>query len=399
MRALKKALLLSYICIASVSAAIITPALPQIEATFSLGHGALEWVISIFLIGYVFGQLIYGPLANRFGRLGALRTGLIINLLGIVICLVSVPMLNYSVLLLGRLITALGAAAGLSCTFILINELVPKEEAGRVMSFAIVSFTVGVGFAVTLGGLVAQYSHWKNCFWLLFVHGVVMLVLTRQFPETLKNPVPLHPMKIISNYVMALKSNTLIIFSLVAGFVSSVSYVYSAAAPIYAQSVLHLTPEMYGFWNLINTIGMLGGGFASARLMKLCSAWQVLLIGFGFVMPGLISLIFIAMANQSYFLTIWFFGTTTWLYLFSGLLFAPASFFASNAIEDKASASSIMSFINMATSTVAVIVLGYLPFSTIHGFVMILIALFVFVGSLVLGLNVMSRKNRSAYGQ
>ena len=75
--------LLSYISIASVSAAIVTPALPLIQQQFSLSVGAVEWMVSSFLIGYVIGQLIYGPLANRYGRLKALRIGLFINLLGI----------------------------------------------------------------------------------------------------------------------------------------------------------------------------------------------------------------------------------------------------------------------------------------------------------------------------
>ena len=113
--------LLSYISIASVSAAIITPALPEIQAHFSLSLGAVEWIISAFLIGYVGGQLIYGPLANQFGRLKALRIGLVINLFGIVICLMALVVDIYWLLIIGRLITALGAASGLACTFMLIR--------------------------------------------------------------------------------------------------------------------------------------------------------------------------------------------------------------------------------------------------------------------------------------
>lgn len=66
--------LLSYISIASVSAAIITPALPHIEQTFILNSGTVEWVVSTFLIGYVIGQLIYAPLASVYGRLNALKS-------------------------------------------------------------------------------------------------------------------------------------------------------------------------------------------------------------------------------------------------------------------------------------------------------------------------------------
>ena len=89
MKQFKIILLLSYFCVATVSATVITPALPQIELTYALGYGALEWVISIFLLGYVFGQLIYGYFANRFGCLNALRIGLIVNLAGICISICS----------------------------------------------------------------------------------------------------------------------------------------------------------------------------------------------------------------------------------------------------------------------------------------------------------------------
>lgn len=185
MSGFKTAILLSYLCIASISAAIITPALPLIEQRYALTHGALEWVVSIFLFGYVVGQLLYGPLANRFGRLTSLRSGLLINLVGIVMCLIAVRCSSYPFLLAGRLITALGAASGLSCTFMLINESLSPERAKHAMSFAVFSFTFGVGLAVTLGGVMTQYFHWEYCFWLLLVHGVVMLLLTWQFEETL----------------------------------------------------------------------------------------------------------------------------------------------------------------------------------------------------------------------
>ncbi|WP_264769324.1 MFS transporter [Coxiella burnetii] len=92
---LKVMLLLSYICIASISAAIITPALPHIKQAFALTNGALEWVISIFLFGYVMGQLIYAPLANRFGRLTALRYGLMVNLIGILLCIMATKASSY----------------------------------------------------------------------------------------------------------------------------------------------------------------------------------------------------------------------------------------------------------------------------------------------------------------
>lgn len=372
---LKIALLLSYICIASASAAIITPALPYIQRAYSLSHGALEWVVSIFLLGYAVGQLLYGPIANRFGRLVALRSGLIINLIGIVLCIFSIKLSNYSLLLIGRLVTALGAASGLSCTFMLLNESLNPTQAKHALSFAIVSFTVGIGLAVTVGGLVTQYLHWQDCFWILLAHGIAMLLLTRKFKETLYKPISLHPHIILARYIDTLKSFRLVVFSFAVGMVSAFAYGYSAAAPIYAQTLLHLSASQYAYWNLINMLGMLGSGLLSTFLMKKYGAKNVLLLGFSLMIPALISLILISMITNSSVL--WFFITTALLYLFSGLVFPSASYFASNAISDKASASSMMSFINMGSAMISVIILGYLPFSSLSSFTIIMVIFFI----------------------
>ena len=379
---LKTAILLSYICIASISAAIITPALPEIGRSYSLSHGALEWVVSIFLLGYVIGQLFYGPLASRFGRIKALQSGLALNIIGILLCIMATEMPNYSLLLLGRLVTALGAASGLSCTFMLLNESLSKEHAKQAMSFAIVSFTLGIGLAVTIGGLVTEYLNWKYCFWILLIHGFVMLFLTCLFQETLQHRVSLHPLTILLKLAQALKNKQLIVFSLTVGLVSAFAYGYSAVAPIFAQTQLHLSASQYGYWNLVNMVGMLGSGFLSAFLIKNYGAKCVLILGLCFMLPILLSLGLLWFLGSTS--AIWFFITTTMLYLFSGLLFPTASYFASNATTDKASASSMMSFINMSSAMIGVIVLGYLPFSSIGSLVITLTLFFILVVFLIL---------------
>ncbi len=376
----KTSLLLSYICIASASAAIITPALPHIQAYFSLTKGSVEWVVSIFLLGYVIGQLIYAPIANRYGRLKALRTGLLINLLGIVICIAAPFFHSYSLLLSGRLVTALGAASGLSCTFILINELLPKDRAKHAMSLSIISFTAGIGLSILIGGLITEYLKWQDCFLLLLIHGIVMYLATYSFPETLQSPKAIHPAVILKNYRLAFSHQKLIVFSLVVGFVSLFSYGYSASAPIYAQTILHLSPSQYGYWNSINMIGMLCSGFLSANLIKKYHEQQVLKIGFLLVFLGLIVLSSIIFLNRHQ--PILFFMTTAYLYLTSGLLFPAASFFASTSIKDKASASAVMSFINMGSAMLGVIIMGYLPFQVILSFIMVII-LFFFISLLL----------------
>ncbi|EKD91689.1 MAG: hypothetical protein ACD_29C00443G0001, partial [uncultured bacterium] len=371
-----------------ISATMITPAFPQIQQAYHLSSESLDWVMSIFLIGYVIGQLIYGPIANRFGSLNALRTGLIINIVGIFVCIMaSTLFFNYDLLLAGRLISALGSASGLVCTFILINELLPPEEAKSAMAYSIISFTVGIGLFITIGSLLTQYASWVDCFWVLLLQSVILLWCTRYFTRTSQPKIPIHLRTIFSRYFKAFSNTRLVVFSLMAGVVSVYSYGYSETASMYSEIKLHLSPSHYGYWSLLNTLGMLGSGFLSAYLIKKRGLKNTLLIGIVAMIPFLISLLLISASQHAN--TIWFFLTTLFLFLFSGLLFPTASYFASNAIDDRASASSAMSFINMGLATLSVIVLGYLPFSSLLSFAIVFCVLFAAVSALAIPLVLM----------
>ncbi|WP_133129526.1 MFS transporter [Legionella yabuuchiae] len=373
--------LLSYISIASVSAAIITPALPEIEHQYHLAIGSVEWMVSAFLIGYVLGQLIYGPLANQFGRLKALRIGLTINLLGIIICLTALFANFYWLLILGRFISALGAASGLACTFMLINEWLPETQRKSAMAYAVFSFALGVGIAVMIGGIITEYWHWQGCFWLLLAHGLVMLWGTQVFSETLVEAKPIHLSRIITDYSTTLKSPTLVVYSIVVGSCSAISYCFSAAGPQIAQNSLDLSAAEYGYWNGLNVIGMLAGGILAKQLLTRLSENSVIAIGLTGVAIAISNLFLMwHLGSQS---ALWFFLITASLYLLSSFLFSGGSAIASNAIADKASSAAMMSFINMGFATLAVIVMGYLVHNPLLGFTLILLIIWLLVVGLI----------------
>lgn len=383
--------LLNYISIASVSAAIITPSLPQIQTQYSLNPGTVEWIVSAFLIGYMVGQLIYGPLANRFGRLKALRIGLTINLVGIITCLIAFSFSAYWLLIVGRLITALGSASGLACTFMLINEWLPESQRKTAMSYSVLSFALGIGIAVVLGGVITDYWHWQGCFWLLLAHGVIMLVGTCVFSETLVTPKPVHALAIIKDYSAALTSTKLVIFSLVVGSCSAVSYCFSAAGPQIAEELLQLSAAEYGYWNALNIIGMLLGGLSVKQLLARFSANRVITFGFLGIALGIVNLFLMWLtASQS---VLWFFLITASLYLFSSFLFSGGSLIATNALTDKASAAAMMSFVNMCFATLSVILMSYLVVNPLLRFILILSLVWILVVVLLFIQSKINNKN------
>ena len=164
MNLLKKTILLSYVSIASTESAILTPAFPEIQAAFNLNNGALSSLMTLFLLGYVLCQLAFGPLANRFGRLNCLRIGFTINLLGLALGWFAGLTQHYDLLLASRLITALGGAVGLSGSFTLIHELMDETEAKGALSFLVLSFMLGIGLGVFVGGVITEKFGWLLIF-------------------------------------------------------------------------------------------------------------------------------------------------------------------------------------------------------------------------------------------
>ena len=366
--------LLSYISVASVSSAIITPALPRIQTQFSLSLGAVEWMVSAFLIGYVVGQLLYGPLANAYGRLKALRLGLSLNLFGLSICLITAFYGNYPLLVLGRLITGLGAASGLTCTFMLINEWLPEEQRKTAMAYAILSFALGLGFSVMMGAIITAYWQWEGCFVFLMGQGLLMLWGLRVFDETLHQPKPIKFKILFYDYINALSSLKLVVFSMFVGTCSAIGYCFSAAGPQIAHGYLHISVTDYGYWNGLNIIGMLAGGLSARELLQYLSIPKLLSLGFLGCSAGILSLLWLWQTeNHS---AIWFFITTASLYIFASYFFAAGSYIASNALEDKATASSMMNFINMGFATLCVIAMGYLSQNPLIAFILILSLVF-----------------------
>ena len=382
----KLTLLLSYISVATVSAAVITPALPAIGRAFAVSKGYLGWIVTLYLLGYMIGQLIYGPIANRFGRLCALRSGLLVYLTGTGFSFLAVEQHSFNLLIFSRFITALGAAAGLCCTFVLIKEYLNEEQAKQASSLAILFFSLGIGIAIMLGGWITTYLHWQMIFSLMLAYGIFMFAGTYFFQETLQQKKALHIKHIIKSYARTLHNGKFIIYSLMLGCIATFSYAYTAAAPQIANHYLLLNPAQYASWNSLTIIGMILSGIICTKLIKRHSMKKIMALSFISTFIGLASFA-LQMLMHSHS-TLWFFVSAAFIYTTISFIFPCASHYALAEIEDKASASSMMNFINMATAVIGVTVMGYLPMSmfmamiTVSGTIIIITLLALYLNNI-----------------
>ena len=129
--------LLLLISFASVNAVLFTPALPNIAHFFRIGEDTAQQTITWFLVGYAIGQLLYGPIANRFGRKPALYAGISLQIVSSLLCVLAGVIHEYWLLVIARFMLALGSGVGLKMTFTLVNECYEPKIASQKISYLV----------------------------------------------------------------------------------------------------------------------------------------------------------------------------------------------------------------------------------------------------------------------
>ena len=315
------------------------------------------------LVGYAIGQLIYGPIANRFGRKPALYTGISLQILSSLLCVLTGTLHIYSLLVVGRFLLALGSGVGLKMTFTLINETYEPAIAGQKLSYLMIAFAIAPGLGVMLGGILNSYFGWTSTFYAGAVYGVILLLLTMRLPET-KKILDLDALKfnhLIEGYISQFKNLQLISGGLLMGGATCFVYIFAALAPFIAIDMLHMSSTSYGAANLLPPIGLVLGSLFSAQLAKSYQAKSIIKLGIIIAIVGSITMLIFTLLQLPALIMI--FIPMMLCYFGLALVFANTSTIAMSNVNDKAHGSAVMNFTNMGLVTIVVLSLGLLPTS------------------------------------
>lgn len=353
-QALPMGTLLLLISFASVNAVLPTPGLQQIAVYFHQNEHSVQLLMTFFLWGYALGQLIYGPLANRFGRKPALYAGLALQLVASLLCLISGKLHLFNGLVAGRFLMALGAGVGLKMTFTLINECYDQPTAAVKTAWLVLGFAFIPGIMVSISGFLMAHFSWFASFYLALIYGGVLMILVRGLPETQHTITPdaLHWKKIVSHYHKALLNPSLLAGAFAMGSATCFVYLYATLSPLISINGYGMDSASYGLYNLIPTTGLVIGCMLAAKLgprigivtsllwgcVQTAIAIGVMIFGH-FMHLDIVYALFIPMA----FLNI-------------GLSFiiANASSLALSNIADKSNASALLNFINMGMAALVI---------------------------------------------
>ena len=259
-------LLTALIAFGALSNNMYLPSLPSMAEVLGVPVGAVLLTVSAFFLGFAAGQLVYGSLSDRFGRRPVLLGGLAAYTAASAICMAA-P--GIEVLIAGRVVQGLGAAAGQVLARAIVRDLFEPPRAARMLSVMAAVFSVMPALAPFAGGFLEAWFGWRAQFATMMLIGSAVLALVwRGLGETIARPDPTatDPRRIAANY-RALASHPAVMgytLSFAALFAGMFAF-HSGSAFVFID-LLGYGPEVYGAFFIIVGAGYLAGSVASARI-------------------------------------------------------------------------------------------------------------------------------------
>lgn len=346
-------LLISY---GSIGAVCFTPGLPKIAEYFAVSDQVAGFTMSWYLVGYAIGQLIYGPLVNRFGNKDTIVFAALLAILGCICSIISYYTKSFDLLLVSRVIMALGAASGLKMTFTLSSKLFDVKDSARVLGLLTMAFAITPGVGVFLGGILVNSYGWVAPFYLMIFYSLVIIYLNKFLPIVYKvdSSVKFSVLAILKNYVFQIKDSNVVVGGALLGMGSCFIYVFATLSPFIAIKFMGLKPQDYGIYNFIPSIGILLGSLSSNYVGQKHTPKFSLKLGILITTLGTLVL-FMGMSWKSS--PLYMFVPMIIVYYGLSFIFGNSAALALHKVKDTSNASAVMSFINMGAAVVAVMIL------------------------------------------
>ena len=331
----------------------------------------VSMTLSSYFIGISAGQLLYGPLLDRFGRKKPLFIGLLVYILASLGCVFVTDIDTFIGL---RFIQAVGSCAATVASVSMVRDLFPVKDIPKVFSLLMLVVGLSPMLAPTIGGYVTAYYGWHTVFFILMCMGILILVASQillpntYLPDT---SISLKPRPIITNFISIIKEPQFYTYAFAGAIAFSGLFTYVAASPILFMDIFKVDGKTYGWIFAFMSLSFISASQLNSLLLRRFKSEQMI---FGALISQSVIVILFLILSMNNFLGLY--GTIVMLFLFlsclgisnpntAGLTLAP---FARNA----GSASALMGAIQLGLGAFVSFTVGVFVHNSIVSMVVIM---------------------------
>ncbi|MFJ9769193.1 Bcr/CflA family multidrug efflux MFS transporter [Streptomyces erythrochromogenes] len=271
------------------------PALPQVTDVLNSPAATIQLTLTACLAGMALGQLVIGPMSDKWGRRRPLLVGMVVYVLATAICALA-P--TAELLIAFRLLQGLAGAAGVVIARAVVRDLYDGDEMARFFSTLMLISGAAPIVAPLIGGQVLRFADWRGVFVVLTGVGAILtLMVWRGLGETLP-PERRHTGGVgsaLRTMRGLLGDRVFAGYTLTGGFAFAVLFSYISASPFVVQEIYGASPQTFSLLFGLNSVGLILVGQINGKLLVgRVRLDKVLAIGLAVVLVSAVSLLLMA---------------------------------------------------------------------------------------------------------
>ncbi|MEU2209631.1 multidrug effflux MFS transporter [Streptomyces hygroscopicus] len=303
-------------------------AFPRMAVDLHTSATTVELTLTAFLLGLAAGQLVFGPLSDRYGRRGPLLAGSAVFVTASVLAALAPTI---TVLVTARLLQGASASAGMVIGRAVIADLETGRSAARAFSLMMIVSGVAPVVAPLLGSVLAGAIGWRGVLLVVTALAVAMLagsavVVRESLPPERRGTAQRGGFRLLGRRAYGSATGTLV-------FSFAVLMAYISASPFLYQTVIGVGAVPYGLLFALNALGLVASSALSSRLLHRVEPRRIVAIGVAWLLIASLALLALALTPLGpVWLTVPLFFAVASL----GFILGPAMALALDAVPDAA---------------------------------------------------------------